>query len=170
MIDTIFRVGQGYDIHALVKDRPLILGGVTIPFELGLLGHSDADVLLHAIIDSLLGAAGLGDIGRLFPDDDPTFYSIDSRKLLRLTRQKLRETQYGIVNIDATIIAEAPRLVTYTDAMRQNIASDLQINIQSINIKAKTNEKFGYLGNNEAVVAQSTVLCELLSSYSLKEK
>lgn len=155
----MFRVGQGYDIHALVKNRPLILGGVNIDFTLGLLGHSDADVLLHAIIDALLGAAGLGDIGRLFPDCDPTFCNIDSRILLRLTNSQLEKNNWHIMNIDASIIAESPQLNSYIDLMCENIASDLKIFPQMINIKSKTNEKFGYLGRQEAIAAQAIVLC-----------
>ena len=155
----MFRVGQGYDIHALAKDRPLILGGVNIDFTLGLLGHSDADVLLHAIIDALLGAVGLGDIGRLFPDHDPTFCNIDSRILLRLTNDKLEEYNWCIMNIDATIIVESPQLSSYIDLMCENIASDLKIHPRMVNIKSKTNEKFGYLGRQEAIAAQVIVLC-----------
>ncbi|QQS17049.1 MAG: 2-C-methyl-D-erythritol 2,4-cyclodiphosphate synthase [Neisseriales bacterium] len=158
------RVGQGYDIHALVTDRPLILGGVTIPFELGLLGHSDADVLLHAIIDSLLGAAGLGDIGRHFPDHDPALRAIDSRQLLRLTQQKIAVANFKVANIDATVIAQAPLLTPYLDVMRQNIASDLQITLQAVNVKAKTNERFGYIGQGEAIVAQAIALCSQCTS------
>lgn len=155
----MFRVGQGYDIHALVKNRPLILGGVNIDYPLGLLGHSDADVLLHAIIDALLGAAGLGDIGRSFPDCDPTFCNIDSRILLSLTSDQLEKKKWHIINIDATIIAESPQLSPYINLMCENIASDLKISPQMINIKSKTNEGFGYLGQQEAIVAQAIVLC-----------
>lgn len=155
----MFRVGQGYDIHPLIKDRPLILGGVNIPFSLGLLGHSDADVLLHAIIDALLGAAGLGDIGRSFPDDNPTFCNIDSRILLRLTNDKLAKSNWCVMNIDATIVAETPKLSSYIDLMCKNIASDLKISCNLVNIKSKTNEKFGYLGRQEAIAAQAIVLC-----------
>lgn len=158
----MFRVGQGYDIHALAKNRPLILGGVNINFTLGLLGHSDADVLLHAIIDALLGAVGLGDIGRSFPNHDPTFCNIDSRILLRLTNDKLKEYNWCVINVDATIIAESPQLSSYTDLMCENIASDLKIPSHMINIKSKTNEKFGYLGRQEAIVAQAIVLCSSL--------
>jgi len=154
----MFRVGQGYDIHALVKNRPLILGGVNIDYPLGLLGHSDADVLLHAIIDALLGAAGLGDIGRSFPDCDPTFCNIDSRILLRLTSDQLEKKRWYIVNVDATIIAESPQLNSYINLMCENIASDLKISLQMINIKSKTNEGFGCLGRQEAIVAQAIVL------------
>lgn len=154
----MIRVGQGYDVHQLVEGRPLILGGVTIPFERGLLGHSDADALLHAITDALLGAAGLGDIGRHFPDTDPRYQGADSRVLLRATVALLRNQGWKINNVDATIIAQRPKLLPYVPAMVTNIAADLEIAPDCVNVKGKTNEKLGYLGRSEAMEAQAVVL------------
>ncbi len=156
----MIRIGQGYDVHALVPGRPLILGGVTIPYERGLLGHSDADALLHAVTDALLGAAGLGDIGRHFPDTDPRHAGADSRVLLRAAMQKLREAGWRVGNVDATVIAQAPRLAPYVEAMQSNIAVDLDIAPGCVNVKGKTNEKLGYLGQGEAIEAQAVVLIE----------
>lgn len=152
------RVGQGYDVHRLVDGRPLILGGVDIPFGRGLLGHSDADALLHAITDALLGAAALGDIGRHFPDTDPRYKGADSRVLLRAAVALLAERGWRPVNVDATIIAQQPKLAPFAAAMVQNVAVDLGIPSESVNIKGKTNEQLGYLGRAEAIEAQAVVL------------
>ncbi len=153
-----FKVGQGYDCHALVAGRPLIVGGVTIPHKTGLLGHSDADVLLHAITDALLGAAGIGDIGRHFPDTDAQFAGADSRILLKEAAKRVRSTGYAIGNIDATIIAQAPKMAPHISSMVNNIAEDLSIDSACVNIKAKTNEKLGYLGREEGIAAEAVVL------------
>ena len=147
------RVGQGFDVHALVEGRALIIGGVTIPHTHGLLGHSDADVLLHALTDALLGAAGLGDIGRHFPDTDPQYRGADSRVLLRESYQRVRHAGWGIVNIDATVHAQAPKIGPHVSAMIAHIAADLQIDPGVINIKAKTNEGLGHLGRKEGIAA-----------------
>lgn len=155
---TGFRMGQGYDVHALVPGRRLVLGGVDIPFAKGLLGHSDADALLHAITDALLGAAGLGDIGRHFPDTDPRYQGADSRVLLRAAYALVREQGWRLVNLDATLIAQAPRLAPHIPAMIAVLAEDLDVAPECVNIKGKTNEKLGYLGRNEAIEAQAVVL------------
>ena len=147
----MFRVGQGYDVHQLVENRSLILGGVNIPFEKGLLGHSDADALLHAMIDALLGALALGDIGTLFPDTAAEHKNADSRELLKKTYQIVKDKGWKVINIDSTIIAQQPKLRPYID-------SDLELPVDSINIKGKTNEKLGYLGRMEAIEAQAVVL------------
>lgn len=152
------RVGQGYDVHQLVEGRDLILGGVNIPFEKGLLGHSDADVLLHAITDALLGAAGLGDIGSHFPDTAAEFKDADSRVLLREAYQSVQELGWKVVNVDTTVIAQKPKLAPHIPAMRANIAADLGLPESCVNIKGKTNEKLGYLGRMEAIEAQAAVL------------
>ncbi len=152
------RVGQGYDIHQLVEGRPLIIGGVTIPHTKGLLGHSDADVLLHAVTDALLGAAGLGDIGRHFPDTDAAFKGADSRVLLREAMRRVAERGYLICNVDATVIAQAPKLASYLPAMIELMAADLGIEPSRINLKAKTAERLGALGRQEGIVAQTVVL------------
>jgi 2-C-methyl-D-erythritol 2,4-cyclodiphosphate synthase len=153
-----FRIGQGYDVHRLVEGRPLILGGVQIEYERGLLGHSDADALLHAVTDALLGAAGLGDIGRHFPDTDERFRGADSRVLLREAYAIVRRAGWQLVNLDATLIAQAPRLAGHIDAMRAVLAQDLTVDAGAINIKGKTNEKLGYLGRGEAIEAQAVCL------------
>lgn len=153
-----FRIGQGYDVHRLVEGRPLILGGVHIEHARGLLGHSDADVLLHAVTDALLGAAGLGDIGRHFPDTDARFRGADSRVLLREAYAIVCRAGWRLVNLDSTIIAQAPRLAGHIEAMRAVLAEDLQVEVGAINIKGKTNEKLGYLGRAEAMEAQATCL------------
>ncbi|KMY85727.1 2-C-methyl-D-erythritol 2,4-cyclodiphosphate synthase [Candidatus Paraburkholderia calva] len=153
-----FRIGQGYDVHQLVEGRPLIIGGVTIPYERGLLGHSDADVLLHAITDALFGAASLGDIGRHFPDTATGFAGADSRVLLREAFRRVSEADFDIANVDSAIIAQAPKLAPHIDAMRANIAADLELSIDRVNLKAKTNEKLGYLGRKEGIEAQAVVL------------
>lgn len=152
------RVGQGFDVHALVPDRKLILGGVTIPYHLGLLGHSDADALLHAISDALLGAAGLGDIGRHFPDTDARWKDADSRALLRAALATVRAAGWRVNNVDATVIAQAPRIAPHVSAMRANIASDLGIDIDRVNIKGKTTERLGFAGRGEGIAAEAVVL------------
>jgi 2-C-methyl-D-erythritol 2,4-cyclodiphosphate synthase len=158
MNQTPFRIGQGYDCHALVPNRKLIIGGVTIPHGAGLLGHSDADVLLHAITDALLGAAGLGDIGRHFPDTDPRFAGADSRLLLREACNRVREAGYAVGNVDATIIAQAPKMAPHIAAMTANVSADLGVQPGQVSIKAKTNEKLGYLGREEGIAAQAVAL------------
>ena len=152
------RVGQGYDVHQLVEGRDLILGGINIPFEKGLLGHSDADALLHAITDALLGAAGLGDIGSHFPDTAAEFKDADSRVLLREAYQSVQKLGWKVVNVDTTVIAQKPKLAPHIPAMRANIAADLGLPENCVNIKGKTNEKLGYLGRMEAIEAQAAVL------------
>ena len=152
------RVGQGYDVHQLVEGRDLILGGVNIPFEKGLLGHSDADALLHAITDALLGAAGLGDIGSHFPDTAAEFKDADSRVLLGEAYQSVQALGWKVVNVDTTVIAQKPKLAPHISAMRANIAADLGLPENCVNIKGKTNEKLGYLGRMEAIEAQAAVL------------
>ena len=156
----MIRIGQGWDIHKLVEGRPLILGGVTIPHDKGLLGHSDADALLHAITDALLGAAGLGDIGSHFPDTDPAFHGVDSRILLRETAARLRERGWKVVNVDSTVIAQRPKLASHIPAMRAHIATDLRLDMDAVNIKAKTSEKLGHLGREEGIAAQAVCLIE----------
>jgi 2-C-methyl-D-erythritol 2,4-cyclodiphosphate synthase len=153
-----FRIGQGYDCHALVSGRKLIIGGVTIPHATGLLGHSDADVLLHAITDAILGAAGLGDIGRHFPDTDARFSGADSRVLLAEARKRVREAGYMVGNIDATIIAQAPKMAPHIPQMVINAAADLDVTPAQVNIKAKTNEKMGFLGREEGIAAEAVAL------------
>ncbi|QAU34682.1 2-C-methyl-D-erythritol 2,4-cyclodiphosphate synthase [Janthinobacterium sp. 17J80-10] len=153
-----FRIGQGYDCHALVEGRKLIIGGVTIPHKTGLLGHSDADVLLHAITDAILGAAGLGDIGRHFPDTDPAFSGADSRVLLHEACHRVRATGYVIGNIDATIIAQAPKMAPHIPQMIVHVAEELGVLPAQVNIKAKTNEKLGYLGREEGIAAEAVAL------------
>lgn len=153
-----FRIGQGFDVHALVPGRTLIIGGVSIPFERGLLGHSDADVLLHALTDAVLGAAGLGDIGRLFPDTDPAHAGADSRMLLREAWRAVRAKGFTAVNVDATVICRAPRILPHVPAMVANIAADLGIDDTAVNIKGKTTEKLGFTGRGEGIAAQVVVL------------
>ncbi|MGZ5858755.1 MAG: 2-C-methyl-D-erythritol 2,4-cyclodiphosphate synthase [Burkholderiaceae bacterium] len=153
-----FRIGQGYDCHALVAGRKLIIGGVTIPHATGLMGHSDADVLLHAITDAIIGAAGLGDIGKHFPDTDPKFSGADSRLLLRAIAERIKQTGYAIGNIDATIIAQAPKMAPHIPQMVTNIAADLGLQVNCVNVKAKTNEKLGYLGREEGIAAEAVAL------------
>lgn len=154
------RVGQGFDVHQLVEGRKLIIGGTEIPYERGLLGHSDADVLLHAICDALLGAAALGDIGRHFPDSDPRYKGIDSRHLLREVMQLLKDRGYGVVNLDATIIAQAPKMAPHIEQMVANIATDLGVEAGCVNVKATTTEKLGYTGRGEGIAAQAVCLIE----------
>lgn len=154
------RIGHGYDVHKLTKNRKLILGGVDIPFEKGLLGHSDADVLLHAIMDSLLGAAALGDIGKHFPDTDPKFKGADSLKLLEEVRNLLKNNGYSVTNIDATVIAQAPKLAPYIQTMRENVAKTLNIDIDKVNVKATTEEHLGFTGEGAGISAHSVCLIE----------
>lgn len=153
-----FRVGQGFDVHALVEGRPLIIGGVTIPHTHGLQGHSDADVLLHAVTDAVLGAAGLGDIGRHFPDTDPTYKGADSRVLLRDAMQLAADAGWQVVNVDATVHAQAPKMAPHAAGMVANIADDLRVSRDRVNVKAKTNEGLGYLGRKEGIAASVVVL------------
>lgn len=153
-----FRVGQGFDVHVLVKNKPLILGGVQLPHSYGLLGHSDADVLLHALIDAIFGAAGLGDIGNSFPDTDTTYKGADSRHLLKKAADRVYNDGWQIVNVDATVHAQEPRISPYTEAMRTNIAQDLRTSRDSINIKSKTNEGLGFLGRKEGIAAMAVLL------------
>lgn len=152
------RVGQGFDVHALVTGRKLIIGGVDIPYEKGLDGHSDADVLLHAITDALFGAAGLGDIGRHFPDTDARYKGADSRELLRECGRKLAAAGFAIVNIDATIIAQAPKMAPHIPGMQANIANDLGLAASAVNVKAKTTERLGFTGRGEGIAAEAIAL------------
>lgn len=152
------RIGHGYDVHRLIEGRKLILGGVDIPFEKGLLGHSDADVLVHAIMDALLGAAAMGDIGHLFPDSDDQYLGRSSLKLLNIVKEKLWEYGYSIENIDATILAQKPKLAPYLQQMRENIAQVLEIELDQINIKATTEEKLGFTGAGEGMAAHAVCL------------
>ncbi|MBE6918175.1 MAG: 2-C-methyl-D-erythritol 2,4-cyclodiphosphate synthase [Ruminococcaceae bacterium] len=154
------RVGHGYDVHRLVEGRPLILGGVTVPYEKGLLGHSDADVLTHAVMDALLGAAGLPDIGSLFPDNDKAFLNISSIYLLQQVAQKLQQSGVQVVNIDATLIAQAPKVAPYRPAMRQNIAAALGIDVALVGVKATTEEHLGFTGDGSGMAAHAVVLVE----------
>jgi 2-C-methyl-D-erythritol 2,4-cyclodiphosphate synthase len=154
------RIGQGFDVHALVPGRRLVIGGVDIPFERGLLGHSDADVLLHAVTDALLGAAALGDIGRHYPDNDERHEGADSRVLLRETARLIAWAGYRVVNIDATVVARAPRMAPHVAAMAANIAADLGIQAGCVNIKAKTTENLGFTGRGEGIAAQAVALIE----------
>jgi 2-C-methyl-D-erythritol 2,4-cyclodiphosphate synthase len=158
MSDFALRIGQGFDVHALVEGRPLVLGGVTIAHTHGLQGHSDADALLHAVTDALLGAAGLGDIGRLFPDTDPQYQGADSRVLLREAYRRVLDEGWQLVNLDATIHAQAPKIGPHAPNMVRNIASDLNVQVSDINIKAKTNEGLGHLGRKEGIAANAVVL------------
>lgn len=158
------RIGMGYDVHRLVSDRDLILGGVKIPYEKGLLGHSDADVLLHAIMDALLGAASMGDIGKHFPDSDPAYKGISSILLLKKVGELIEEEKFLIENIDATIIAQAPKMRPYIDTMRENIADALGIDISQVNVKATTEEGLGFTGVGEGI--SSSAICLLTSPYN----
>ena len=154
------RIGQGFDVHALVKGRKLIVGGVTIPFDKGLDGHSDADVLIHAVCDALLGAAALGDIGRHFPDTDSKYKNADSRALLREVARKVREAGFSIANVDATVIAEAPKMAPHIAAMVANLAADLAVSAGRVNVKAKTAERLGAIGRGEGITAEVIALLE----------
>lgn len=164
MAAAAMRVGQGFDVHRLVPGRRLVIGGVAIPFELGLAGHSDADVLLHAITDALLGAAGLGDIGRHFPDSDPAYKDADSRALLRHAAQSVRHAGFAVANVDATIIAQAPRMAPHIAQMIANIAADLGLTPSQVNVKAKTTEKLGFAGRGEGIAAEAVALLEHAAS------
>lgn len=157
------RVGLGYDVHKLVEDRKLILGGVEVPHTLGLLGHSDADVLAHAIMDALLGAAAMGDIGKHFPDTDPKYKGADSMKLMEYVRERIEEQGYVIENVDATIIAQKPKLRPYIEQMEENIAKTLHIQKDQVNVKATTEEWLGFTGREEGMAAQA--ICSLSSMY-----
>ena len=157
---TNLRIGHGYDVHRLVEGKPLILGGVTIPYEKGLLGHSDADVLTHAVMDALLGAAGLEDIGSLFPDNNQDFLNISSILLLKNVAERLRSLRIQVVNIDATLIAQAPKIAPYRADMRQNIASALDISVSQIGIKATTEEHLGFTGDGSGMAAHAVALVE----------
>ena len=152
------RIGHGFDVHAFVEERRLIIGGVDIPHERGLLGHSDADVLIHAVCDALLGAAGLGDIGKHFPDSDPRYKGIDSRKLLRHVAALLDERGWKVGNVDATIIAQAPKMAPHILAMRTNLAHDLSMDVSPMNVKATTTEKLGFTGREEGIAAEAICL------------
>ena len=154
------RIGQGYDVHRLAEGRDLILGGVRIPYEKGLDGHSDADVLVHAIMDAMLGAAALGDIGLLFPDTDEKYKGADSLVLLQAVNKRVREAGYEVVNIDATVIAQAPKLRPYIDEMRENISHALGIAMDNVSIKATTEEKLGFTGRKEGIAAQAVLLIQ----------
>lgn len=153
-----FRIGTGYDCHALVEGRKLIVGGVTIPHRLGLFGHSDADVLLHAIIDAMLGAAALGDIGKHFPDTDPQFKGADSRVLLRHVLKQVQAKGWKVGNVDATIVAQAPKMAPHIETMRQLIAEDLQVELDQVNVKATTTEKLGFTGREEGIAVNAVAL------------
>ena len=152
------RIGYGYDVHRLTAGRSLVLGGVTIPWERGLLGHSDADVLLHALMDALLGAAALGDIGKLFPDSDPRYRGIDSRKLLRRVAVLLEREGYAVGNVDMTLVAQRPKVAPYIEAMRANIAADLGVSITRVSVKATTEEGLGFTGSGEGMAAHAVAL------------
>lgn len=162
------RIGMGYDVHKLVEGRKLIVGGVEIPYEKGLLGHSDADVLLHAVMDALLGAAALGDIGKHFPDTDPAYKGISSMELLRHVGKLLEEHCFLVENIDATIIAQAPKMRPHIDAMRQNIADALKIDVSQVNVKATTEEGLGFTGSGEGISSQA--VCLLTSPMELYDR
>ena len=157
---TNLRIGHGYDVHRLVEDRALILGGVTVPYDTGLLGHSDADVLTHAVMDALLGAAGLGDIGSLFPDNDNAYLNISSIYLLQQVALKLKDAGVQVVNIDATLIAQAPKVAPYRLAMRQNIASALGVDVEQVGVKATTEERLGFTGDGSGMAAHAVALVE----------
>ncbi len=155
---NIPRIGQGYDVHRLVEGRALILGGVAVPYERGLLGHSDADVLLHALMDALLGAAALGDIGHLFPDTDPRYAGADSRALLREVAAVLARSGFAVGNVDATLVAQRPRIAPYVPRMRENIAADLGLPLDAVSVKATTEEGLGFTGRGEAMAAHAVAL------------
>ena len=157
---TGLRIGHGYDVHRVVDGRPLTLGGVEIPWDKGLLGHSDADVLTHAVMDALCGAAHLGDIGRLFPDTDPRYAGISSLVLLRDVRDRLRERGFVVVNIDATLLAQAPKIAPYKSRMAENLAAALSIAPEQVNVKATTEEGLGFTGTGEGMAAHAVVLLE----------
>lgn len=159
------RIGQGYDVHRLVEDRKLILGGVEIPYEKGLLGHSDADVLVHAVMDALLGAAALGDIGKLFPDTDPVYEGVSSIELLKKVGELLDEKGFVIENIDATVIAQRPKLAPYREEMRMHISEALHIDVSQISIKATTEEGLGFTGSGEGISSSAITLLTTVGDY-----
>lgn len=163
------RVGMGYDVHRLTEERPLILGGVEIPYDKGLLGHSDADVLLHAIMDALLGAAALGDIGKHFPDTDPAYKGISSIRLLEHVGALLEEANYVVGNIDATIIAQRPKMASHIPAMRENVARALKISADQINIKATTEEGLGFTGTGEGISSQAVCALIPIANYAYED-
>ena len=154
------RIGHGYDVHKLVEDRELIVGGVHIPYEKGLLGHSDADVLLHAVSDALLGAATMGDIGGIFPDNDPEYLGADSLVLLRQVFQRLRDNGYSVINVDCTVIAQKPKMKPYIPEMRMNIAAALSTEVENISVKATTEEEMGFTGRGEGISAHCVCLID----------
>ncbi len=157
---TNLRIGHGYDVHRMATGRALILGGVTVPYDRGLDGHSDADVLVHAVMDALLGAAAAGDIGKLFPDSDEAFRGISSLELLRRVKTHLDDISYTVVNIDATVVAQAPKLAPYREEMRRNIADALGIDVAQVSVKATTEEHLGFTGSGEGIAAHAVVLIE----------
>ena len=157
---TNLRIGHGYDVHRLAEGRALILGGVTVPYGKGLLGHSDADVLTHAVMDALLGAAALGDIGQLFPDSAAEFAGISSIELLRRVRARLEEAGFALVNLDATVLAQAPKLAPYRAQMRENIARALEVDVSLVSVKATTEEGLGFTGRGEGIAAHAVALLE----------
>lgn len=161
---TNLRIGHGYDVHRLVEGRPLILGGVTIPYEKGLLGHSDADVLLHAVMDALLGAAALGDIGHFFPDSSEAFRDSSSVTLLRRVAALLQDESYAVVNLDATLLAQAPKIAPYREQMRSNIADALGIEISRVSVKATTEEGLGFTGEKLGMAAHAVAMLEKIES------
>lgn len=163
MARTALRIGHGYDVHRLVEGRRLILGGVEIPWTLGLLGHSDADVLVHAIMDALFGAAGMGDIGHAFPDSDPALSGVDSMLLLDRTMEMLKERGYEPVNVDATVIAQRPKLAPYIQQMKESVAAHMGIPAEMVNIKATTEEKLGFTGDSSGMAAHAVALIEKIS-------
>ena len=154
------RIGHGYDVHKLVEDRELIVGGVHITYEKGLLGHSDADVLLHAVSDALLGAAAMGDIGGMFPDNDPEYLGADSLVLLRQVFQRLRDTGYSVINVDCTVIAQKPKMKPYIPEMRMNIAAALSTDVENLSVKATTEEEMGFTGRGEGISAHCVCLID----------
>ena len=164
------RIGQGYDVHRLVPGRRLILGGVTVPFDMGLDGHSDADVLTHAVMDALLGAAALGDIGHLFPDTDPAYLGADSLGLCRKVSEVLLEHGFRVVNVDSTVVAQKPKLAPYIPAMRDNLAGALGIPVSCVSVKATTEEHLGFTGSGEGMAAQAVALIESLPQSSQEKR
>ncbi|ALC83310.1 MULTISPECIES: 2-C-methyl-D-erythritol 2,4-cyclodiphosphate synthase [Bacillus] len=156
----MFKIGQGFDVHQMVENRPLIIGGVTIPYEKGLLGHSDADVLLHTIADACLGAVGEGDIGRHFPDTDPDFKDADSFKLLQHVWAIVKEKGYILGNLDCTIIAQKPKMAPYIPAIKERIAEALEADLEQVNVKATTTEKLGFTGREEGIASQAVILLQ----------
>ncbi|WP_141434092.1 2-C-methyl-D-erythritol 2,4-cyclodiphosphate synthase [Bacillus sp. 03113] len=160
----MFRIGQGFDVHQLIEGRPLIIGGIEIPHEKGLLGHSDADVLLHTIADACLGAIGEGDIGKHFPDTDPAFKNADSAKLLQQVWKLVKEKGYALVNVDCTVIAQKPKMSPYIQQMRERIAVLLEATVEEINVKATTTEKLGFTGREEGIASQAVILLRKIES------